>query len=338
MSGLLNVRNYILVNSKQELNLAKSCDLCTFIIWEDKNAIYLWTRDGYKWNRTKYIQFGKVNETDETITGRKAYQEFYYYCGKAEVERMKRALSPIPIWESNEQLHFANIEFAGEKIYKNIYEFDANSAFTYGTFQLPDDFNLLKEYMQKLYELKDKSSNRITRSKYKNLQNFLIGYFARIKEFVRVRSEIIKESNLNIQLRMGEVFKNKGIVYLSNTDSIITDDYGAEVLYKYVGKNAGQFKLKQQTKRLFYKSSNAYQIGDKIVYSGMPYFARQHTDFFEEKYATQEGKLVEGFDFKIDRSDDDYLKLCRVRGGEIIVTVCNKIGEEIDKIYYRIGD
>lgn len=338
MERLINARNYIVVKNQNELKLAKACDLCSFIIWEDKNCIYLYKRIEYGWTKTKFVQFGKPDEKDETITGRKAYQEFYSYCGKSEIEKMKSALSPIPIWESNEQLHYANLDYAGEKIYKNIYEFDANSAFTYGVLKLPEPFEALKEYMQKLYKLKEKSTNKITRSKYKNLQNYLIGYFARIKEFIRVRSEIIGNSNLNIELRMGEIYKNKGIAFLSNTDSIITDDYGAEVMQKYIGDGVGQFKLKQKADRLFYKSSNAYQIGDKVVYSGLPYFARKHTNFFEDKTARQYGNLIEGFDFKIDVSDESYYKICRVRCGEITVIVCNSIGEEIDRIYYRIGE
>lgn len=338
MERLINARNYIIVKNKQELSLAKSCDICSFIIWEDKNCIYLWKRNGYKWEKSKYVQFGKDNETDETITGRKAYQEFYHYCGRDEVEKMKSALSPIPIWDSNEQLHFANIDFAQQKIYKNIYEFDANSAFTYGALHLPEEFYLLKEYMQGLFDLKESSTNKITRSKFKNLQNYLIGYFARIKEFVRVRSDIIGNSNNNITTRMAEINKSKGIVYLSNTDSIITDDYGADVMQKYLGNKAGEFKLKQQATRLYYKSSNAYQIGDKVVYSGSPYFARKHTDFFEDKVAIQYGSLVKGFDFRIEASSDDYFKICKVRFDEITVVVCNSLGEEVDRIYYKIGD
>ena len=83
--------------------------------------------------------------SDIETTGNKAYQSFYSYCGKEEIEKMKHILSPIPIWESFEQMHFANYEFSQQKIYKTIYEYDANSSFTFGALQLPDGFNLLKE-------------------------------------------------------------------------------------------------------------------------------------------------------------------------------------------------
>lgn len=338
MKRLINARNYIIVKSKKELELAKACDICRFIIWEDKNAIYIWTRQNYKWVKEKYVEFGKSTETDDTITGLKAYQSFYAYCGKDEVERMKHILTPIPMWDSFEQMHFANIDFAGEKIYQPIYEFDANSAFTYGTMQLPEGFEPLKEYMGNLFEHKKSALNKITRSRFKNLQNYLIGYFARIKEFVRVRSEIINESNINIKLRMAEIVKKKGVVYLSNTDSIVTNEKGAEVMQKYMGDNVGQFKLELSTDKLFYKSPNAYQIGDKVVYSGVSYFARQHTNFFDDKIAEQRGSLIKGLEFTIDTSSDEYLKICKVGYGQITVIITNLIGEELERIHYKIGD
>ena len=337
MISLLSSRNYIIVKNKKEVELAKACDLCRFIILEDNNIIYIWTRSFGKWVKNKYVAFGKEKEKDEETTGLKAYQSFYSYCGEEEIEKMKHIFKPIPMWESYEQMHYANIEFVGEKIYEPIYEFDANSAFTYGTLKLPDGFELLKEYMIGLYNKKESAINKITRSKYKNLQNFLIGYFARIKDFVRVRSEIIHESNLNIQLRMSEIVKNKGKVFLSNTDSIVTDETGAKVMESYKGNGIGQFKLSTITDKLYYKSSNAYQIGDKIVYSGVKYFARKHTDFFEERYAEQKGSFIQAFDFSIEASEEDYYKLCRVEYGEITVTVVNKIGETIDVIKYKLN-
>lgn len=336
MVSLLSSRNYIVVKDKKEAELAKACDLCRFIILEDNNVIYIWIRAFGKWVREKYVVFGDAKEKDEETTGLRAYQSFYYYCGKDEIERMKHIFEPIPMWESYEQMHYANFEYVGEKIFKPIYEFDANSAFTYGALKLPDGFDLLKEYMIELYNKKETAANKITRSKYKNLQNFLIGYFARIKDFVRVRSEIIHESNLNIQFRMAEIVKNKGTVFLSNTDSIVTDEIGAEVMEKYKGNGVGQFKLSTSTDRLYYKSSNAYQLGEKIVYSGVKYFARKHTDFFEERYAEQKGSLIKAFDFAIEASEKDYHKLCKVEYGEITVTVVNRIGETIDKIKYKI--
>lgn len=338
MKGIYNSSNCIIVKDRKELEEAKSVDVCRYIIWEDKNAIYIWTRENFKWVRTKYVEFGNSKEKDTEITGFKAYQDFFSYCGKDEVERMKHILEPISMWESCEQLHYANYEHANEKIYQDIFEFDARSAFTYGTFLLPKGFEPLKEYMGILFDKKELSTNSITRSRFKNLQNYLIGYFARVKDFVRVRSEVIFNSNMNIEARMREITKKGGKVYLSNTDSIVTDNIGADVMQKYLGKQAGQFKLECQASRLFYKSPNAYQLGDKIVYSGVPYFARKHTDFFEDRYATQFGSLIKGFNFLIDDHNTSYRKLCRVDYGEIEVVVTNSIGEELDRIYYKIGD
>ena len=105
---------------------------------------------------------------------------------------------------------------------------------------------------------------------------------------------------------------------------------------KYYGHNVGQFKLELKTDKLFYKSPNAYQIGEKIVYSGVKYFARKHTDFFEEKYAIQSGSLIKELEFSIDATEEGYQKLCKVYYGEITVTVFNSIGETIETIKYRI--
>lgn len=337
MISLTSSKNYIVVKSKKDLELAKTCDICRYIIWEDNNIIYIWSKQFGKWVKEKYVAFGSDKAKDDETTGLRAYQSFYAYCGKEEVERMKHIFTPIPMWESCEQMHYANIDHMGEKIYQSIYEFDANSAFTYGTLQLPDGFELLKEYMIGLFEYKKSAQNKFTRSKYKNLQNYLIGYFARIKDFVRVRSEIIRASNLNIKMRMAEIVFKKGSVYLSNTDSIVTNEIGAEVMEKYKGDGVGQFKLSTFTDRLYYKSPNAYQLGEKVVYSGVSYFARKQTDFFKERYAEQTGSLIKPFDFAIEASNDTYYKLCRVEYGEITVTVVNRIGEKLDTIIYKLG-
>ena len=250
---------------------------------------------------------------------------------------MKHILSPIPIWESFEQMHFANYEYSQQKIYKKIYEYDANSSFTFGALQLPDGFDLLKEYMIGLYEKKKNAPNKIIRSRYKNMQNYLIGYFARIKDFVRVRSDIIKESNNNINKKMVEIIKNKGTVYLSNTDSIITDEIGAEIMEKYKGNEVGQFKLEQVSNRLYYKSPNAYQLGDKIIYSGVQYFAKKHMDLFSDINATQEGSLIRGFNFIIDETGE-YKKVCQVEYGEITVKQYNFLGELINTFIYKVDN
>ena len=77
---------------------------------------------------------------------------------------------------------------------------------------------------------------------------------------------------------------------------------------KYIGDDVGKFKLECTSNKLFYKSSNAYQIGDKIVYSGVGYFARKHTDFFNDKAAIQSGSFIKPIDFTINSSEDIYKK------------------------------
>lgn len=332
---LSRARTYIIIKNIKELELAKQNHLCMHIIYESNNCIYIWNRINSKWSKTVYSVYGKVKELDFETTGLKAYQSFYYYCGAEEVEKMKLILSPIDVWDSYEQMHYANIDFIGQKIYKNIYEFDANSSFTFGVFQLQEGFEKLKEYYDYLYNQKENAKNQLIRSKYKNLQNYLIGYFARVKQFVALRSNIIFNSNMNIVSKMKEIKREGGEVYLSNTDSIVTDDIGNEVMQQYIGTKAGQFKLQIKTDRLFYNSSNSYQIGEKVVYSGVKYFARKYTDFFKELYAEQEGSLVVGYDFDFEYENEEYKNLCRVKNGEIKVKVYNKIGELVDIIIYK---
>lgn len=331
-------RNYIVLQRISDLNNAKKDNLCKHIVFESGNCIYIWNKIKNKWEKEIYSFFGAEKVIDFETTGGKAYQLFYSYCGKDEIERMKKVFSPIPLWESEEQMHYANMNFAEEKIYKDIYEFDANSAFTYGVLQLPSGFEKLKEYMLLLYEEKRLSTDKLIRSKYKNLQNYLIGYFARIKEFVKVRSEIISKSNSNIIRKMMEIKASGGQVYLSNTDSIITESVGAKIMQKYIGDKAGMFKLSNRTDKLYYKSSNCYQIGEKIVYSGVKYFARKHTNFFDDIFANQSGNLVEGYDFVLNENKDGLIKRCRIRFGEIVIDVFNVIGEHIDTIVYKIKE
>lgn len=332
---LSKARTYIIIKNIKELEVAKQNHLCMHIIYESNNCIYIWNRINSKWSKTVYSVYGKVKELDFETTGLKAYQSFYYYCGAEEVEKMKLILSPIDVWDSYEQMHYANIDFIGQKIYKNIYEFDANSSFTFGVFQLQEGFEKLKEYYDYLYNQKENAKNQLIRSKYKNLQNYLIGYFARVKQFVALRSNIIFNSNMNIVSKMKEIKREGGEVYLSNTDSIVTDGIGNEVMQQYIGTKAGQFKLQIKTDRLFYNSSNSYQIGEKVVYSGVKYFARKYTDFFKELYAEQEGSLVVGYDFDFEYENEEYKNLCRVKNGEIKVKVYNKIGELVDIIIYK---
>lgn len=333
---LPNSRTCIVIKDSKELKVAMQIDVCRHIIKEEGNSIYIWNRFRGKWTKNKYTIYGDNKEKDDETTGLKAYQAFYSYCGKSEIDRMKTILRPIEIWESYEQMHYCNWEHADKKIYKPIFIFDANSAFTYGVFELPDGFVPLKEYMGELYDKKDNAPTKMLRSRYKNLQVYLIGYFARIKGFISTRSEVIRKSNENIKLRIAEIVNKKGTVYLSNTDSIVTDEIGAEIMQKYIGHNAGQFKLEQNAERLFYKSSNCYQIGDKVTYSGVKYFARQNVDFFKDLSAEQYGSLVEAFDFEIGSSDNCYNKICRVRAGVIRVEVKNLIGELVEEKEYKI--
>ena len=334
MLNLLNTRNVIIAKNSRDVIEAKNEPLSRFIVLEDSNIIFVWHKERASWVREKYVMCDEDRDKDFDTSGFKAYREFYKYCGKEEVERMKNILSPIPMWESFEQLHYFNIDYSCQKINKNIYEFDANSSFTYGALQLPNGFDILKEYMYMLYEKKSNAVNKLDRSRYKNMQNYLIGYFAKIKQFIRVRSDIICKSNFNINIKMAEIQKNKGVVFLSNTDSIVTDDYGAEVMQKYIGTDVGQFKLSAKTDRLYYESSNAYQIGQKVVWSGLKYFARKETDIFNDRRAKQYGNLIEGFDYI--KSQETGFSLCKVRAGEIRVEITNLIGEHIGTKTFKI--
>lgn len=336
MIKLHNSRNYIIIKSYKELVAAKQVDLCDFIIWESGCNIRIYERHPInKWVEIKYVLFNGKEEFPNMISGREAYMRFYNYCGRNAVEEMKLILPEIAIWESEEQMHYANPEHANEAIYKPIYVFDANSSFTYGALQLPEKFEPLKEYMKSEYELKKNAPNKVERTKHKAYQNFLIGYFARIKKFISTRSNIILGSNNNIKDRISEIVKNNGTVYLSNTDSIVTDDKGREVMLDYIGDDVGAFKLEKTSDRLIYYSPNAYQIGDKITYSGIKYFERINSDLFEGKRAYQSGSLIKPFDFSLFYDNTDYYKLCRVELGIIKVRVVNKIGELIDEIIYR---
>ena len=75
-------------------------------------------------------------------------------------------------------------------------------------------------------------------------------------------------------------------------------------------------------------------IGDKIVYSGVQYFAKKHVDLFNEISATQEGSLIRGFNFVIDENKE-YTKVCEVEYGEIIVKQYNFLGELINTFKYK---
>ena len=332
---LSKFKTYIIIKDFKELKKCQDNILCNHIVYESGNNIYIWDWIGGKWVKSIYSMYGKLKAKDIETTGFLAYQRFYRFCGKENIERMKKVLPLMDVWDSEEQMHMFNFEHAKEKIYQPIFELDVNSAFTYGAMQLPDDFNLLKEYLQGLYDKKESARNEEERSKYKNLQVYLIGYFARIKEFVSLRSEIIRLSNRHIKDNINEIIVKGGTVYLSNTDSIVTDIIGYKVIEPKIGTKVGQFKLSTFTDRLYYQSSNCYQLGDKVTYSGVKYFARKHTDFFEGLSATQEGSLIEGYDFDYETENEEERRVCRVRYGMITVTVYNELGEVKEIIEYK---
>jgi len=335
-----NSRNYIIVKDKKELEEAKKCELCMYIIMEKGNVIHLWEYINFKWVKKRYTVFGRDKTTDDITTGTEAYQRFYKYCGKSEIERMKGILKPIQKWESFEQMNYCNLDYLGEHIHKDIFEFDVNSSFGYGATQLPKGFELLSNYMQELYDERLSAPNEFEKARIKNLMVYLVGCFANIKEFVALRSEIIKNSNDNVLEHMIKIRQNGGTVYLSNTDSIVTDEKGAEVMLPIISDKMGDFKLSTFTDKLYYRSPKVYQLGDKVKYSGLTYFARKHTNFFKGYEAREKGNLIEGYDFVISENFEEsiYSKLCRVRKGKIIVTVVNQLGEFIEEIEYKLED
>lgn len=336
MFDCLNSQNYIVISNRLELEQAKNCDLCNYIIEESGNCITIYNRRGFQWNISKFVFFGKSKEK-RTITGLEAYQNFYKYCGKEYIEKIKNVFSPMEIWASYEQLHFFNSEFSNTLIEEEIYEFDCNSSFSYGAMALSDDFYKLKEYLLMLYENKKKYNEDLEkRTYYKNLQNYLIGYFARIKKFISLRSEIIRLSNNNIYDKMTKIILKKGRVFLSNTDSIITDKIGAEVLSNFLGDDIGEFKLERKENELFYKSSNAYQLGSKLVYSGVSFFAQKHTDLIKGIKADVKGTLIKDYDFFIESITG--IKLCRICRSEIIVTTHNRLGEFLGEYIYKLKE
>lgn len=338
MQNLSKCRNYIIIKSPKEFDEATKSMLARYIVYERQDYIYIWVKIHGKWIRHTFCTAHDAECTDIKTTGLEAYLRFYNYCGREEVERMKHILPLIQKWDSTEQLHYYNIEFAQDKILRPIFVYDVNSAFTFGTLQLPDGFTPLKSYMTDLYELKKTAKTKLIRSKYKNLQNYLIGYFARIKDFVSTRSEVIKNSNDNVYSKMIEINQNNGIVYLSNTDSIVTDEVGKKVMDKYVSDEVGSFKLEKVATKLCYRSSNAYQIDDKVVYSGVGYYAQLSVNMFEDIFATQNGSLLEGFDFSIEDVPKNEIKLCKVRKSFITVIVRNILGEIIaTKKYFMRG-
>ena len=64
MINLSTSRNYIIVKNIKELEVAKQCDICKYIIWEDNNVIYIYTCINNKWVKETYVAFGKDKEKD----------------------------------------------------------------------------------------------------------------------------------------------------------------------------------------------------------------------------------------------------------------------------------
>lgn len=335
-----NSRTYIVIKNIRELENAKKCDLCMHIILESGNIIHMWDFIKFKWVKSKYTAFEEEKYKDDSVTGFSAYLRFYKYCGKSEIEKMKKILPIIEPWESFEQMHFYNLDFIGVSLNQEIFEFDVNSSFAYGATKLPKGFELLSNYMTELYEKRKNTTNIKEKTRIKKLIVYLVGYFNRIKEFVAVRSAIINESNSNVRKHIAKIRSNKGIVFLSNTDSIVTDKKGAEIMLPLVSDKLGCFKLSKYSDRLFYRSSNAYQIGDKVVYSGLSYFSRKHTNLFKGYDAVTTGNLIETYDFELNEITENcmYQRLCRVRNGILTVTVYNVLGEVIDIINYKLED
>ena len=332
---MTTTRNCVVLKDMTDLKKAKASKIVRLIFFEDSNVINIWARSFGKWVRAKYVACDEDKEIDYNTTGFEAYLDFYNYAGNDKIEEMKQHCEVIDQKDSYEQLHYFNYEMARQKIYQDIYVLDVNSSFTYGITQLPKEFDILKEYMLKLYEKKKNAKNKITRNRYKNLQNYLIGYFARVKEFVWLRSEIIKNSNMNVLETATKIKKGKGLVYLCNTDSIVTDLTGYNLVKDQIGDELGQFKLEKVANRLYYKSSNCYQLDDKVTYSGVKYFARKHIDFFDDKVAIQYGSLLDEFD---GLEIEDGLKVVKVRLGKIEVKSFNPFGEVIEKKVYKMEE
>ena len=337
MPTLFTSKYVAVATTPKEVAKAKQEYACQYIVYEKGATLTVYENVYVDWIERKYSLSGKQDATNADVTGTMAYQKFYSYAGKEEVERMKHILEPIENWDSCEQMHYSNVHYQGEKIYKPLYNFDANSAFTYGVFGLPSGFNTLKDYMSMLYEAKKIAKNKLERDTFKKLQNFLIGYFARVKGFVSTRSEVIRISNDNITSKMKEITRAGGTVYLSNTDSIVTDDKGAEIMSKYIGDDAGRFKLEGAYDKLYYRSSNSYQIGNKVVWSGVKEFARINTDFFSDRIATQEGNLVKVVSFMLPTEHYGEVRLCTIEPSAVIVKVFNSIGELMEVLKYRIN-
>lgn len=329
--------NYVVARNMKEVRIAKQKGLCRFIILETPTAITIWNYVAGNWDIEQFILTNDFCPQPLELTGLDAYRAFYSYCGRDEIERMKSIYTPIPSWEAEPPFHYCNLNYVDMKLYQPIYELDANSAFTYGTTRLPDDFNLLKQYMTMLYGRKRDTTSKTQRSLYKALMNYLIGYMARVKGFSGVRSHIIAESNLNIKRHMVDIQAAGGTVFLSNTDSIVTDEKGMSAMQDSIGAEVGQFKVQSTSDKLYYKSSNAYQLGDNVTYSGVGYYARKHTDFFKGEYAVQTGKFIIPKDIDWEDEEGSLCHLSSVEWDRICVTVFYLNGEYKKRFYYRLG-
>lgn len=310
-------------------------ELCRHIIIESGNTIFLYNKYNGKWLKSVYSCYFEPEEKDFSTSGFEAYRLFYDYAGKDEVEKMKSYYNEINIWESFEQFHYYNLEYANEVINNKVYVYDVNSSFTYGALQLPDCFFKLKEYLMILYDKKKLAENKALRARYKNLQNYLIGYFSRVKKLIAVRSQIISKSNSNVKQFIIKIKRKRGKVFLSNTDSITTDEIGRTVLDEYIGSGVGELKLEKTANKFFYKSSNCYQLDDKVIFSGVKTFARKNTDLINGFSAKQYGELIKSYDYELTEKSGG-IRLCKVDFSEIKVDIYNILFEKVETKIYKL--
>ena len=171
-----------------------------------------------------------------------------------------------------------------------------------------------------------KTSTKEERDKHKLILNSLIGIMKYHNVFLRIA--VLEYARMYI-----ESLKDENTI-MQTVDSIVSLTPRPDL---DIGDNLGQFKLEQVANRLYYRSPNAYQLGDKIVYSGVQYFAKKHVDLFNEISATQEGSLIRGFNFVIDENKE-YTKVCEVEYGEITVKQYNFLGELINTFKYKVDN
>lgn len=332
MNEIAPLRVWSVAKAIPEIKMLKEIKLCSGIAFERGEQITLFFKNKTGWTQCDYLG---ENDTAFDVSGNSAYRAFYSFCGREEIEKMKKVLPKIEIWESVEQIHYFDFHYAETFIFDKIYEVDVNSSFAYGSLKLSGQFSLLKKYMLMLFAGKRTAATLRERDFFKKMQNYLIGYFARIKDFVSLRSEIIKNSNMHLYSLISKIKSAGGEVYLSSTDSILTNECGFNAVREFLGDGIGQLKLVNVGEKLYYQSSNIYQIDDKVKYSGVGYFARKHTDFFANKIARQSGSLLAGYDFEL-LNEGSNSRLCKIGESKIIVDEFNLLGEKLGTKKYTL--